>query len=357
MESPLIAAPHAHDHSSVSRIMMHVCWALTPCTLFGLYQFGYPALNLFLITVISALGWESLCLYFLGKSQHQLKDSSALLTGWLVALTLPPWAPWWLCVGGAFVAIVIGKQIFGGIGQNIFNPAMLARVALLISFPVQMTIWPMTNHGFSELSFIQGLQITAGMKDIPDGFTGASALGLLKTELSIGHSAEAVIASQYSLQSAFLGTTTGSLGETSAFLVLLGGLWLLGMRIISWHIPMAMLASCACLAQLLNWYDPNHFAGAGFHIFSGAMMLGAFFIATDLVTSPSSKAGQLVFGAGCGCIIYIVRTWGTFPEAVGFAVLFMNALTPLIDIYFKPRIYGRTYRGTPKQYQTEGSKQ
>ena len=354
MDNSLIAAPHAHDHSSVSRIMLHVCWALIPCTLFGLYQFGFPAINLFVLTVASAIGWESLCLYFLKKPQHQLMDGSALLTGWLLALTLPPWAPWWLAVGGSFVAIVVGKQIFGGLGQNVFNPAMLARVALLISFPVQMTVWPITGLGFSDISFVDGLRITADVFQMPDGYTGASALGHLKTELSIGHPASQIINEDFSVWNSILGNTTGSLGETSALLILCGGVWLLFKRIISWHIPVAMLGSCAVLAQLFHWIDPDQYADFRFHLFSGAMMLGAFFIATDMVTSPSSKSGQLVFGVGCGSIAFIIRTWGTFPEAVGFGVLFMNALTPLIDIYFRPRVYGRTYGGTPKRYQQEG---
>lgn len=351
MLSTLISAPHAHDHSSVHRVMIHVCLALVPCTLFGLYRYGLPAINLFIITIVSALLWESLCLKLLGQSQARLADYSALLTGWLLALSLPPWAPWWIGVGGAFVAIVLGKQLYGGLGQNIFNPAMLARVALLISFPVQMTTWPTTEahwgYGWPALGLLDSLSITVDAGNIADGMTGATYLGTLKSELSTGASASDIISQHFSLTAAISGTAAGSLGEGCTVLILLGGLWLWFMRIISWHIPLSMLATTALLAFIFNWLDPNHYGGVGFHLFSGGLMLGAIFIATDLVTSPSSRSGQLVFGAGCGALTFVIRSWGNFPEGVGFAVLFMNALTPLIDMYFRPRVYGRTLRGLP----------
>lgn len=344
-----IAAPHAHDHSSVNRIMSHVCLALTPCTLFAFSLYGFPAVNLFFTTLVSAVIWESLCLKLRGIPQTQLQDSSALLTGWLIALTLPPWAPWWIGVSGSFIAIVIGKQLYGGIGQNVFNPAMLARVALLISFPVQMTTWITPEVGFSSLSFMDGLAVTFGYLPIPDGMTGASSIGHLKTALTQDHLATDIILDHFNIKESFVGKTYSSMGESSALLILVGGAWLLGMRIITWHIPVSLLATVSLLALITHWLDPTAFAPLSFHLFSGALMLGAFFIATDLVTSPSSKAGQIVFGIGCGLLIFVIRTWGSFPEGMGFAVLFMNAVTPLIDIYFKPRVYGRHYNGSPKQ--------
>lgn len=346
-----ISSPHAHDNSSVQRLMLHVCLALTPCSILGFYLFGLPSVIMFIITISSALFFESLCLKLMNRSQQRLLDGSALLTGWLLALSIPPWAPWWISVGGSFVAIVIGKQLYGGIGQNVFNPAMLARIALLISFPVQMTTWALPVDTFFEFNFLESLNIIASNTNIPDGYTGATALGHLKTELTTGADATAVLASDFNASNALLGLSTGSFGETSALLILLGGIWLLIQRIISWHIPVSMLATAAILATLFHWYDPSQYAGALFHTLSGGMMLGAFFIATDLVTSPSSKSGQLVFGCGCGALDFIIRTWGGFPEGIGFAVLFMNALTPLIDIYFRPRIYGRKIDGTPKIYQ------
>jgi len=345
-----ISSPHAHDHSSISRIMLHVCFALVPATVFAFYLFGIPAIIMFLLTTGSAIAWESLCLKLMAKSQSRLWDGSALLTGWLLALTLPPWAPWWIAVGGSFVAIVLGKQLYGGIGQNVFNPAMLARVALLISFPVQMTTWALPINGFFSVDLGTSLHIIFTGNAIPDGLTGATALGHLKTELSTGVAAQTTLAESFKPLTAFWGTTAGSLGETSSLLVLCGGIWLLLMRIISWHIPVAMLASSFLLATLFHWVDPNRYGDGLFHILSGGMMLGAFFIATDLVTSPASKSGKLLFGGGCGALTFVIRTWGGFPEGVGFAVLFMNAVTPLIDIYFKPRVYGRRFDGSPKKY-------
>ncbi|WP_317933258.1 RnfABCDGE type electron transport complex subunit D [Halioxenophilus sp. WMMB6] len=348
-----ISSPHAHDHSSVSRVMLHVCLALVPATALGFYLFGLPAILMFLLTVGSAILWESVCLKLMGRSQSRLWDGSAMLTGWLLALSLPPWAPWWLALGGTFVAIVIGKQLYGGLGQNIFNPAMLARVALLISFPLQMTTWALPLDSFTDVGIGQSFSIIFGGAPLADGMTGATALGHLKTELSTGADAQQVLAESFSASRAILGTTGGSLGETSALLLLLGGAWLLIMRIISWHIPVSMMASVVIMAAIFHWIDPSRYGGGIFHLLSGGMVLGAFFIATDLVTSPSSKSGQLVFGAGCGIVDFIIRTWGGFPEGMGFAVLFMNALTPLIDLYFKPRVYGRRIDGTPKRYAKE----
>lgn len=345
-----ISSPHAHDHSSVRRIMLHVCLALVPATVFAFSLFGLPSLLLFVVTVSSALFWESLCLRLMNKPQQQLWDGSALLTGWLLALTLPPWAPWWIAVGGSFVALVVGKHLYGGIGQNVFNPAMLARVALLISFPVQMTTWITPLDSFWQISFTQAAGIIFSGQAVADGFTGATILGQLKTELSTGALAETTLQNNFSTLHALVGTTTGSLGETSSLLILLGGCWLLIMRIISWHIPLSMLASAFILASFFHWQNPQLYGHGLFHILSGGMMLGAFFIATDLVTSPASKTGKLIFGTGCGVLDYVIRTWGGFPEGIGFAILFMNAVTPLIDIYCKPRVYGRRYDGTPKQY-------
>ncbi len=345
-----VSSPHAHDHSSIYRIMRHVCFALLPCTLFGIYIFGFPALNLFLLTIGSAILFEWLCLRLMKKSTTRLQDGSAVLTGWLLAISLPPWAPWWIAVSGAFIAIVIGKQLYGGIGQNLFNPAMLARVALLISFPVQLTTWPMPQESFLDTGFLDGLAITFNLAPIPDGATGATYLGALKTELGNNASAVEFASTQVRNSDALLGFSAGSLGETSALLILLGGIWLLLMRVITWHIPLAMIGTVIGLSALFNAIDPEQYAGVSFHLLTGSLLLGAFFIATDYVTSPSGKSGQLIFGAGCGILEYVIRTWGGYPEGISFAVLFMNALTPLIDLYCRPRIYGRSLNGKPKKY-------
>lgn len=349
--TPRRAAPHTHNTASVDRIMMHVCLALMPATAFGFYLFGFPALLLWLVTCLSAMATEALCLLAQQKSLLRLRDSSALLTGWLLAMTLPPWAPWWIGAGGAAFAIAVGKHLYGGLGQNIFNPAMLARVALLISFPVHMTTW-VHPESLSSPDWVHAVSIIFAGSPIPDGVTGATILGELKTAHSAG-TVPALQQSHFSWLDANLGFSAGSLGETSELLVLAGAVWLLVLRIISWHIPAAMLATVAVLGFVFHQADASHYASPLVHLSSGGIMLGAFFIATDYVTSPSSKSGQLLFGAGCGLVLFAIRTWGGFPEGVGFAVLFMNALTPLLDRYFKPRAYGRDLRGKPINVKAE----
>ncbi len=344
----VVGGPFAHDRSSVDRIMLHVCLALTPATAWGLYLFGWPAINLWLLTCASALATEALCLYLNGHPQRRLLDGSALLTGWLLALSLPPWAPWWIAVGGAAFAIGIGKHLYGGVGQNIFNPAMLARVALLIAFPLQMTTWALPNPLGSAAApdFFEGLAITFAGAPLADGLTGATALGHLQTELTLSRAVPEILA-EFSWLDAFLGRTPGSLGETAELLILLGGLWLLALRIIHWEIPLAMLATVLVLALVAQQVNPGRYPSGLFHWLSGGLLLGAFFIATDPVTSPITRGGRLLFGLGCGAVAFVIRSWGSFPEGVAFAVLFMNALTPLIDRYWRPRAYGRNGRGNP----------
>lgn len=341
--TPRRAAPHAHDKASVDRIMLHVCLALVPATAFGFYLFGWPALMLWATTCVSAMVTEIFCLWLQQKSLHRALDTSALLSGWLLAMTLPPWAPWWIGAGGAAFAIAVGKHLYGGLGQNIFNPAMLARVALLVSFPVQMTTWIQIDS-LATPDVMTSLHIIFGGLPPADGITGATILGELKTAYSAG-TVEDISRTHFSWINAFLGETAGSMAETSEFLVLLGAVWLLHKRIISWHIPISMLLTTALLAVAFHQANPDHYASPVLHLTSGGIMLGAFFIATDYVTSPSAKLAQCLFGAGCGFVMYAIRTWGGFPEGVGFAVLFMNALTPLLDRYCKPRAYGRNFKG------------
>lgn len=353
MNSPLMqvagAAPHAHDRSSVDRIMLQVCFALAPATAFGFYLFGWPALFLFLFTCGGAMATEAACLWAQGQPMSRLKDSSALLTGWLLALSLPPWAPWWIGVGGAAFAIGIGKQVYGGLGQNLFNPAMLARVALLISFPVQMSTWANVAPIGSLLApgVWDGLAITLGLHEIPDGATGATILGMAKANYTTSIPIGDMLSHEFSIAEAFFGRTRGSLGETSELLIIAGGIWLIYARIITWHIPVAFLSSLALFSWIGHGVNPARYAEAGFHLTSGGIALGAFFIATDYVTSPASGKGKLIFGIGCGFMVFVIRAWSGFPEAVAFAVLFMNALNPLIDRYTKPRFYGRDGRGRP----------
>ena len=345
-----ISGPHTHNDASVTRIMGTVILALVPATFYGIYIYGWASLFLFLVTLISAVIFEVTCLY-LGKRpiKPALIDLSGILSAWLVALTLPPWAPWWIGVMGAACAIILGKQVFGGLGQNVFNPAMLARVILLISFPVQMTTWVAPQPMFSEQD--QGIAVgfaTTFSGDANwDAVTTASPLGHVKTELTLDRAPDEILSELPSYTDMALGNIAGSMGETSALLILLGGIFLLLKGIISWHAPVALLATVGLLATGFHYNDPTHFAPPQFHLLNGALMLAAFFIITDPVTSPSTAKGQIIFGIGCGFFIYVIRTWGSYPEAVGFAVLLMNSVTPLIDYYLRPRVYGRTRSGQP----------
>lgn len=351
----LTSGPYSHSSNSIPKVMLLVMLALLPATLFGLYQFGWPAIFLFSITIATAVLAEALSLILSGKPVRIfLMDGSAILTGWLLAMTLPPWAPWWIGVLGGLIAIIIGKQVFGGIGQNLFNPAMVARVALLISFPLEMTQFTIPTPLFADSSpnFMQSLAITFSTSTQVDGFTGATVLGHLKTELSRGIDLVQAQTTTDSLWQLTWGHAGGSLGETSALLILAGGLFLLYKRIISWYIPVSMLGTLFIMASVFHLIDANTYVSPFIHLMSGAAILGAFFIATDLVTSPVSVRGQLLFGAGCGLLVYVIRTWAGYPEGVGFAVMLMNACTPLIDHYMKPRIYGRDRKGQPLNYDT-----
>ncbi len=244
---------------------------------------------------------------------------------------------------------MVGKQVFGGLGQNLFNPAMLARVALLVSFPLEMTTWIQPAPLFSTAApgLLDSLSITFGGASV-DSVAGATLIGHIKTEFSQGRTlSEALASGHYGFFKSFLGWTNGSLGETSALLLAAGGGWLLMRKVITWHIPLSMLTAVTVLACVFTLADGERYPGPLFHLTSGGLILAAFFIATDYVTSPNSRGGQILFGAGCGVIVFVIRTWGAFPEGVGFAVLLMNSLTPVIDHYVRPRIYGRDKKGRP----------
>lgn len=342
------AGPFTHTVNSISRTMLWVMAALLPATAYGLWLFGWPAIFLFVITLATALAAEALMLKLLGQPvRARLADGSALLTGWLLALSLPPWAPWWIGFLGALVAIVLGKHLFGGLGQNMFNPAMVARIVLLISFPVQLTVWvaPAPLGSANAPSFSQALTYVAGHSTLPEHMSAATSLGVLKTEHSRGISVAKTTEQLPPPEQLAIGREPGSMGETSAGLLLAGGLLLLALRIISWHIPVAMLGTLAALAAVFNGVDPSRFASMPIHLLSGATLLGAFFIATDYVTSPVSRSGQLLFGAGIGALTWVIRSLGAYPEGVAFAVVLMNAMVPLIDRGFRPRVFGRSRRG------------
>ena len=344
-----VSSPHTTTTQSVSRVMATVMLALAPATLFGFWLYGWPSIWLFFITIGSAMAGEALCLRLAQRPvAPALHDGSAMLTGWLLAMSLPPWAPWWIGAFGGLFATVLAKQAFGGLGQNLFNPAMVARVALLISFPVQMTAWvaPLPLDTATAPGIIDGLTVL--FKGIPpnlDAVSSASLLGFSKTEMSRGIDLLQSLA--HAPTQSWFGSRAGSLGETASWLIAAGGLLMVFMRIISWHIPVAMLLGLAVPAAILHAVDPARYLDATTHLLSGGAMLGAFFIATDYVTSPNTSLGQLIFGAGCGLLTFVIRTWAGYPEGVAFAVLLMNAVTPIIDSYVKPRIYGRNYKGVP----------
>lgn len=341
-----VSGPHVIAVRRVDDIMRKVIFALLPATAWGVFLFGWPALYLCLVTVASALLFEAFCLKLKGvTATPYLRDGSAILTGLLVAMTLPPWAPWWIGVVGSAIAIILGKQVYGGLGQNLFNPAMLARVALLISFPIEMTTWVKVKPILVGPGPVESLAIT--FSDLPaDAVTGATALGAVKTGFSLQQTLPDLL-HDFSSPLSFIGWERGSLGETSSLLILAGGIWLQRRGIIQWHAPVSLLVTIALLATVFHVVDSTHYLGPWVHLNSGAVMLVAFFIATDYVTSPNTPQGQVIFGAGCGALIYIIRTWGGYPEGTGFAVLLMNAVTPLIDHYVRPRIYGRYRSGKP----------
>jgi electron transport complex protein RnfD len=342
------AGPFTHTVNTVTRTMVWVILALVPGTVYGLWLFGWPAVMLFAITLVSALAAEAAMLALLRQPvRARLFDGSALLTGWLLAMSLPPWAPWWIGVLGSLSAIVIAKHLFGGLGQNMFNPAMVARIVVLISFPVQLTLWvaPAPFGSDATPSFSQAVAIVSGRTPIPEHMSAATSLGALKTELSRGVSVAKTSEQLATPQQMAIGSESGSMGETSAVLLLAGGLLLMVLRIITWHIPVALLGTLAAMAAVSHAIDPARFASMPIHMLSGAAVLGAFFIATDYVTSPVSRSGQLLFGAGIGALTWVIRSLGGYPEGLAFAVVLMNALVPLIDRALRPRVFGRSRRG------------
>lgn len=341
MENKLFisSSPHVHGGVSASRLMWTVFATLVPAAAWSIYLFGLPALFVLVSTILFCVVFEAGG-QLIAKKPVNVADGSAALTGLILALTLPPGLPLWICAVGSFVAIVITKVFFGGLGQNPFNPAMTGRVFLLIAFPAPLTRW-LVPRGTAENLF--GAPVTAldaaGKvvefgSDKVDVVTAATPLGLL-TEKGVQ-----AVTSLQSGADIFVGQINGSLGETSALFLLLGGIALLAMRVITWHIPIAFLGSMAVFAAVTNAIDPSHYAGATFHLFTGGAMIGAWFMATDYVTSPMYPKGKIIFGLGCGALTMVIRLWAGYPEGVSFAVLLMNACVPIIDTYTKPKKFG-----------------
>ncbi len=324
-------APHVTGHRDSAALMREVLLALVPGIAVNAWWFGPGVLAQILVASASALAAEAcVCLARRRPPLATLADCSALLCAWLLALCVPPLAPWWVVATGSAFAIVVAKQLFGGLGANVFNPAMAGYAALLVSFPLHMTQWP--QPGAAGLAEVWSAVLLAAPP--PDTLTGATALDTVRTRLGLGEGLAQVYAAP-----AF-GRAAGAGWEWVALAYLGGGLWLLGRGAIRWHIPVAMLLALAACAALFHLLDPQRYASPLFHLAAGASVLGAFFIATDPVTAAASPTGRLVFAAGVGALTYVIRTWGGYPDGVAFAVLLMNSAAPAIDHFTRPRVYG-----------------
>lgn len=314
-------SPHVHGGDSIEKNMYGVLIALVPTFIFSIVFFGLGAILVTLTSVAACLVFEYVIQKYLMKQRPTIWDGSAIITGVLLAFNLPSSLPLWIVVIGALVAIGIGKMSFGGLGNNIFNPALVGRVFLLISFPVQMTTWPVPN-GFATA----------------DAVTGATPLALVKEAVKNGQAVGDTLSSVgITTGNLILGNIRGSLGEVAAIGLLLGFAYMLIRKIISWHIPVAIFATVIVFSGILNLADPAQFAGPVFHLFTGGLMLGAIFMATDYVTSPMTHKGMLIYGVGIGLLTVIIRVFGAYPEGMSFAILIMNGFTPLINRYCKPR--------------------
>ena len=316
------SSPHIHSGDTVPRIMWTVVACLVPATLVGIYFFGFSALTVLTLSIGGCVAAEA-GIQKLLKRPVTISDGSAVITGLLLALNLPAGSPWWLVLIGAAVAIGIGKQAYGGLGHNIFNPALVARVFLLISFPLQMTTWPVPKPLFA--------------KSVTDAVTGATPLGAVKDQVFASGTYSLEHTSYLDL---FVGNVGGCVGEISAVAILLGALVLFYKKYITWHIPVSYIGTVCALAALFHAINPERYPDALFHLLTGGLMLGALFMATDMVTSPISPKGQIIFGVGCGLITLLIRLFGGYPEGVSFAILLMNSATPLIDRYVGPRKFG-----------------
>lgn len=319
------ASPHVHSDRTSKKIMYDVVYALIPAFLVSLYVFGLSALIATTVAIVSCLAFEYLIQKFILKTEVTIMDGSALLTGILLAFNVPATLPIWMIIVGSLIAIGVAKLSFGGLGFNIFNPALVGRVFLLVSFPVQMTLWPtpMVNS-----------------TTIVDAITGATPLGIIKEGLMYGKTMTELSSQLPSTLDLLLGFTGGSLGEMSGLALLLGGLFLMYRKVITWHIPITILVTMAVFTGIFWMIDPESYASPLIHVLSGGALLGAFFMATDLVTSPMTKTGMIIFSIGIAVITVVIRLFGAYPEGISFAILIMNAFVPLINTYFKPRRFG-----------------
>ena len=322
-------APQLFIGAGVSALMGRVTLALVPAIAVLVWLFGNGVLVQLVIASVAALAAEALCLWLRDRPlASSLGDGSALLSGWLLAVSVPPLLPGWMTALGTVFAIVVGKQLYGGLGHNPFNPAMVGYTVLLVSFPLAMSRW--TPPG-SEIALPEAARIILGGAGIPDAYSGATPLDALRGARQQG------LAPPREL----LGWLGGRGWQWVNLAFLAGGLWLVRTRTAAWQIPAAMLGSLAGLALLARLLDPGRFQDPLFHLFSGATMLGAFFIATDPVSASTTPRGRLIYGAGIGALVWLIRSLGGYPDGVAFAVLLMNITVPILDSHTRPRVYGR----------------
>ncbi|MCP4285721.1 MAG: electron transport complex subunit RsxD [Gammaproteobacteria bacterium] len=345
MQFATITSPHTDRPNSVPATMLWVIIALTPGAVAMTWYFGWGIVTHMVLASITAVAAEAFVLRLRGKPvMPAISDLSAVVTALLLAIAIPPLLPWWLTVLGAVFAIVVAKHLYGGIGYNPFNPAMIAYVLLLVSYPVEMTTWlPPILLNQHPLDFMQTLTAIFSGTLPPgldwDALSMATPLDEMRTQINQNRMISEI------RQSPLWGDFGGLGWEWVGNWYLLGGLILLYKRVISWHIPVAMLGAVLVMAMLFHFLDQESHPFGLFHIFSGGTLLGAFFIATDPVSAATTKKGQLIYGACIGLITYIIRRWGGYPDAVAFAVLLMNMAAPMIDYYTQPRVFGQRSTG------------
>jgi len=322
-------SPHVYSDMSVRKIMWGVVISLIPAMLVSFWYFGLGAIVLTLTAVVFCVLFEFLIQKYVLKETPTITDGSAVITGVLLAFNVPSSLPVWQMIIGCLVAIGIAKMSYGGLGKNPFNPALVGRVFLLISFPVDMTSWPLPISNRMVLT---------------DAVTGPTTLGVLKEGLANGETVSQLSSKLPDYMQMFMGNIGGSLGEVSAIALIIGGLYMIVRKIISWHIPVSYILSVFAFTGILYLINPEQYIDPVFHLLAGGLMLGAIYMATDMVTSPMTHGGMLVFGLGCGILTVLIRIFGAYPEGVSFAILIMNACVPLINRGFKPKRFGEVIK-------------
>ena len=328
--------PYLTQDISVRRIMMQVLIALLPAIAVYVALLGPAVLVQLAVATLAALAGEAAMLKLRDKPLGLfLGDGSAVVTAWLIALAFPPLAPWWLVAAGTLFAIVIAKHLYGGLGQNPFNPAMIAFAVCIVSYPSLMSQWPPVEL---QAPFGEQLALIFGLAPRLDAMSGATPLDALKTALKLGEGT--VTASTILADREIFGQIAGKGWEWVSLATLAGGLWLWQRKVIGWHVSAAFLAGMALIASALWMVNPAQFASPLFHLFSGGTLLGAFFIVTDPVSGCTTPRGKLIFGFSAGVLAYVIRVFGGYPDGVAFAVLLLNICAPLIDLYTQPSIFG-----------------